>query len=59
VAVDVFLTSTRGLTPRLCSYDATTSAMIETRKHQSLADPLLQSSVVTIAFSVLERALYR
>ena len=33
--------------------DATTLAMIKPRKHQRLADTLLQSGVVTIAFSVL------
>jgi len=33
--------------PHLSSYDATALAMTELRKHQRLADPLLQSGVVT------------
>jgi len=31
----------------LTSYDVTALAIIQPNKHQSLADPLLQSSVVT------------
>jgi len=35
------------VTPRLSSYDATALAMIKSRKHQRVADPLFQSAVVT------------
>jgi len=35
------------VTPRLSSYEATALATIKPRKHQRLADPLLQSSAVT------------
>jgi len=35
------------VTPCLFSYNATVSVMIKSKKHQRLADPLLQSGVVT------------
>ena len=42
--------STSNTTPG--SFDVIDLAMIKPKKHQRLADPLLQSDVVTIAFSV-------
>jgi len=43
VVVNVFLLQ---VSPRLSSYDATALAMIKPRKHQRLADTLLQSGSV-------------
>jgi len=45
VVVNVFLASTSNTTP--ASYDVTVLTMIKPKKHKRLANPLLQSDVVT------------
>jgi len=53
VVVNVFLTSTTNTTP--ASYDAMALVTVKPRKRQRLADPLLQSGVVTSGGAAIRR----